>query len=215
MKNDVLAQAISKDIYAKKNYLYSVISEVEVQPTGSGQGIIVYAGKDEPKVKLYLMGVKLHKLLTGFFQLNGDIFDPMCGNLIHLTKMINGTSDPKFAQTFATPHPAKCKLEPKLLALMDNLPDLSKVYEPMTYANAKNAIDIKLATFRTSRPSPNQVMNVPQNNMMQQPNNPVQSSPIPSAQTGPSRPVQVVATQQDIEKYEEEMAKKYGTTKMG
>lgn len=151
MKNDMVAQQLSKDIYAKKNYLYSVIPDIDVKMTSPSQGVIYYAGKEEPKVKLYLIGKKLHKLIGDFLGMNGDIFDPLSGNMILLSKMLNSGKDPKFAQTFASPHPAKCQLDPVLMNLMNNLPDLTKVYEPMPYANVKNYIDLKLAQFRASK----------------------------------------------------------------
>lgn len=191
MKGDEGAQQLSKDLYAKKNYLYNVIGGLEMQPMGN-VGVLHFMPKEQgavAQIKPWCMGIKLHKMITNFFSINGDIFDPMAGNLIMLTKM-NTSNDPKFASTFASAYGAKSRLDDNLLQLLNtNLIDLSLELKPEPYEKLKGMIDAKLASFRAAKagkvtvqgnynavPQQQQFGQNPQNNYVPQ-QNPVPQQP--------------------------------------
>lgn len=150
MTANLVAQNLSKDIYAKPCYLYSVIPSVAVKSVGPNQGLIYYAGTDEIKPRPYLVSKKLHKVITSFFAFYGDIFDPMNGNLVGLTKAANGNTDPKFASVSGVVHPLKSRLEDRLMALMNDLPDLNTVIVAEPADKLQAMIDVKLASFRAT-----------------------------------------------------------------
>lgn len=154
LKDNELAQKTAKEIYKKNNFMYNVLGSLNISPAKvQGQvNEIYYAGPQgsNPRIKPYICGKKLHQQITTIFGMNGNIFDPMQGNLIILTKMKNAR-DETFVETFAQAHPAKCKLQDNLLALLnEGLPDLDKLLPPISEAQAKALADIKLSAFRTT-----------------------------------------------------------------
>ncbi len=177
MKSNPQAQVLSKDIYAKKSYYYNVIPSVGVDGVPPNC-IINYKGAPDqgPAVKLWLMGVKLHGLISNFFAVNGDIFDPNAGNVLQLLKM-NQSSDPKFAQTFANPIPHKARLNDQLMQLLNNMHNLGAQIKQEDPQRLKALIDAKMSLFRLGAISVPANMPMPQQQMQGYYQQPQQQAP--------------------------------------
>lgn len=184
MKDNKVAQDISKKIYAKDYFIYNVIPNIDLNKNGN----VLFAKDQDPAVKYWTCSFTLHKsicLLSGYF---GDFFDPTNGNMILLTKVKSGADDVGRIQP--TAHPAKARLDEKLMALVNTkMHDLNTVYKPVSLDKINNALNVLLASVRSgvvySVPQPQQ--QVPQTTQPVQNTQPAFSTP--QAQQNTSTPV--------------------------
>ena len=148
-KDDPTAQSISKEIYGQDKYLFNFLGDVEPVNTPQG-GTLVWQGKDKdgPKVKPYLASRKVRDQIMGIFNVQGNIFDPLNAVPLVIHKIALGKDN---WQIQIQPYFVRVRLEDRLLALMNNLPDLSKVM-PLESADAlTNLLDAKMANYRAMR----------------------------------------------------------------
>lgn len=182
-KNNPAALAVSKDIYAKKYYVYNVMPSLQMRQTGPGTSVMFYAPpagtQGQPRIKPWIVGMKLQRAITNIFSMQGDIFDPMNGNLIKLDKIKQGD----FSQVQASAY-NKARLDDVLLNVLNTqLIDLTKELAPEPIEKLRVLADSKMLQFRSS--------------MVAVPNNypqPVQYQ-VPAPQYGP--PVQYLPPQFD------------------
>ena len=160
MKEDKEAQALSAEIYAKAYYIYNLISKVTFLEH-AGQCWIMPQANVQMKVEQFSASKALHGWILNCRAFNGDIFDPEAGNLVQLAKDKNST-DPKYARIVGTCHPKKARLHPTLMTLLDNLPDLTTIYEQKSLEEIQSIVNAKLATFRAAKAQPRTVSTVPQ-----------------------------------------------------
>lgn len=145
-KDDKVAQEISKDIYARRVYLYNIIPNVRQE------GVNVLSTVPEPKVEILAAGVNLHNMLIGLFSKIGNYTHPQRATLLHLSKQVGPQQDPKFGRPMAYPLGTAATLAPNLVKLLETgLYDLSQEIKPRSMDELKNLVDMKLAMWRSSR----------------------------------------------------------------
>lgn len=149
------AQDLSKKIYAKSYYLYSIVTPVEVVPLQGGNVLRYKAAnaEDNPKVEVVSFSLTVKKIIDSFYSFYQDIHDPTAGNMVQLSRQPSNNPDVP-SKIFPTVHPAKCVLEPRLMELMAKLPDLSKHKTPIEASVMKDLVDAKLAPYRSTRGAP-------------------------------------------------------------
>lgn len=196
MKDNPAAQELSKQIYAKPNFIYNIIPSVVLN-----NGMISFMSMD-PKAQAaivpYMASKTVQEQLMAFYQSSGNVFDPMNGCIFNFTSVKSG----KFAKTFVSMMVnQRGRFSDQLLALIaQGLPDLSQEVAPASVEYMKMIVDAKLAGFRTGRilsqnpgypqPQPQQPMYPAQQPVQQQFIPPPQQQFVPPAQPSFSPPPQ-------------------------
>lgn len=155
-KDDPAAQELSKDIYAKSQFIFNFLPDLKPMQTPTGN-LLTYGGdsKEGATVKPYMASPTLKNTIMGIYNFQGNIFDPMNAMPLMLQKTTLGKSN---AQINIQAYPVRFRLDDSLLALMQSLPDLTKMLEPENETEVAKLLDMKMASYRASRTNFNGTM---------------------------------------------------------
>ena len=154
-KKNPIAAELSSQIYAKDNFIYNVIGGLDLRQASPTQWVAVYVGyqgsQSAPVIKPWLTSPAIKGQFQTIFGLFGDIFDPMNGYLMMVSKMqaTPAKNGQMIRRVQINAMPNKVQLDASLLALVNNIPDLNKELPPISVDQMKQLVDLKLSTYRS------------------------------------------------------------------
>jgi hypothetical protein len=131
---NAVANKLNIEIYPRDSYYYNVIPYVQPAPLPAPimygnmavSHVVGFAPPAEgvkPAVKIFRCGKKAHAQIRNFLQFNGDIFDPMCCNILNLSFIQQASQAGGSGEEFWTPmlnaRPQKCQLHAGFLKMLE------------------------------------------------------------------------------------------------
>lgn len=170
---DMVAAAISAEIYKRKSFLFNIVPWLNwVQlpaPVQNPSGLMVTCkamfkapmgdkvpkGITATKPFIYRGGQKVQRQLASALPFNGDVTDVTCGNVIFISKVKQtGKGGKVYYETLLQPFPQKAMLDEALVALaqtsMYNLREYL-LEQKKTPAEMKSLVEAKIAEARAGQ----------------------------------------------------------------
>jgi hypothetical protein len=147
------AKKISKEIFAKEMYCYNIIPGLTVE--GNVAHFRPKNAEDKAEIRPWVVSPTVHKLIEQAVAFaSSSMFDPTCATIMKVTKAANGTykdgpnAGKPIMHTVLSPAAKNVVLDESLLALLENIPDLSADFKFKPEAELKRLVDAKVGVWR-------------------------------------------------------------------